>query len=191
VIIVLDPVEADAKLRRGELPCRHCGRPLSPWGWARSRTVPGPGATSVRVRPRRARCRPCAVSEVLLPSQILPRCAASSELVGQVLLAAVRGHGHRRIAADLGLPADTVRRWLRRARANAIWLSKRGAVRAYQLDANLPPIRSAGSALGDAVEALGQAAGAFVRRFGPNPSPWAVIAVLTGGRLLDAPTRPV
>lgn len=189
MLIVLDPVEADAQLRRGELACRHCGRPLSPWGWARSRAVPGPGVSSVQVHPRRARCRACAVSEVLLPARILPRCAASSELVGQVLLAAVRGHGHRRIAADLGLPVDTVRRWLRRARANANWLWQRGIALAIQLDPSLPPFRAQRSALAYAVDALGLAAAASVRRFGPQASPWAAIAVVCAGGLLAAPPR--
>ena len=41
-----------------------------------------------------------------------------------------------------------------------------------------------GSALADAVEALGLAAAASVRRIGYTAPPWQIIAAMTRGRLL-------
>jgi transposase-like protein len=99
---------------------------LLPWGYARIRTIEGVDGQSVRLRPRRVRCPGCAKTHVLLPAASLPRCSASSGLVGQVLLAAALGGGHRSIAATLGRSEATVRRWLRRARANAGWPSRVG-----------------------------------------------------------------
>jgi DNA-directed RNA polymerase specialized sigma24 family protein len=45
------------------------------------------------------------------------------EVIGAALLAKASGLGHRRIAAALGVPATTVRRWLRRfsRRAAELW----------------------------------------------------------------------
>ncbi|MGV1006306.1 MAG: helix-turn-helix domain-containing protein, partial [Candidatus Nanopelagicales bacterium] len=170
--------------------CRSCGQSLAPWGWARTRSVAGPGATTVRVRPRRARCRGCRTTEVLLPAQALPRCGAGVELVGQVLMAAAQGTGHRAIAASLDLPTDTLRRWLRRARANAYQLCEMATMRAHQFDPDPPPPQPQPTALAQAVDALAVAAAAAARIVGPVRSPWLVISVLTGGRLLAAPPRP-
>lgn len=115
VILTLDLAKAEADLARGGRSCRSCGQSLAPWGFARARSVAGPDGTRVRVRPRRARCRGCGATHVLLPAQVLPRCSAGSELVGQVLLAAAQGAGHRTISERCSLPEGTVRRWLRRA----------------------------------------------------------------------------
>ena len=189
VIIVVKPVEADAELARGGLSCRSCGQPLAPWGYARTRSVAGPDGAALRVRPRRARCRGCGLTQVLLPAQVLPRCSAGVELVGQVLLPAAQGAGHRTIAAALSLRPDTVRRWLRRARANAEWLRRVGTIRAHDFDANLPPLRYQPTQLARAVDALGVAGAAAVRIAGPIGSPWPVICVLSSGLLLAGQPR--
>jgi len=62
---------------------------------------------------------------VLASTRTLPRQADTAATVGAALLAASDGLGHRRVADQLGLPATTVRGWLRRARANAqeIWFT--------------------------------------------------------------------
>ncbi|MGB7961498.1 MAG: hypothetical protein WCF12_00870 [Propionicimonas sp.] len=65
-----------------------------------------------------------------------------------------------------------------------------GTIRAYAFDANLPPMRARRTALARAVDALGVAVGAAVRIVGPIGSPWPVICVLSGGRLLAARPRP-
>jgi hypothetical protein len=97
--------------------------------------------------------------------------------------------GHRPIAAALGLPRDTVRGWLRRARERAGWLHALVMRRAFEADPVLGPVVPRRSRLADAVEALGLAVAALSRRSGVLAgSPWPVIAALTGGRLL-APLR--
>jgi hypothetical protein len=125
------------------------------------------------------------VTHVLLPAGVLPRRADSSESVGIALLAAATGRGHRPIAQTLGVPADTARGWLRRARQQAPWLRALATRLAYQTDPELGAIPPRRSVLADAVEALGQAAAALTRRLGPlAASPWQLIAAFTGGRLL-------
>lgn len=191
VIIVLDPGRADADLGAGRIPCRSCEQPLSPWGYARTRVVNGPAGHRVRVRPRRARCRGCGTTTVLFPAQLVPRCPVTMDVVGEVLMAAVQGAGHRVIAAQLSLPVATVRRWLRHLRSNAEWLRARGTAMAHQLDPNLSPLLPQPTALALAVDALGAAASAAVRIVGPQaaPSPWPVVCVVTGGRLLAGQPR--
>ncbi len=126
------------------------------------------------------------MTQVLLPATSLPRVSAATELVGQVLTDALHGAGHRTIAADRGLAESTVRRWLRRVRADAERLRYRGTTALYALDPDPSLLRPQGSPLDDAVEALARAAAAWVRRFGPLPGPWPLIAVLARG-LLRAP----
>ena len=70
----------------------------------------------MRLRPRRVRCEGCSATHVLLPEMVLPRRADASRVVGAGLETAARGLGHRRVAVVLGLPADTVRSWIRRFR---------------------------------------------------------------------------
>jgi len=83
----------------------------------------------------------------------------------------------------LGVPPDTVRGWLRRARQRAGWLRVLAMRRAFELDPTLGPVAPRRSPLADAIEA------ALTRRLGVlAASPWPVIAALTGGRLL-APLR--
>ncbi len=126
---------------------------------------------------------------MLLPADFLPRRADAVQTVGAALLASATGQGHRRIASALDLPADTVRGWLRRAGRRAEWLRVLATRFAYQADANLGPFLPRGSALADAVEALGQAAAVASRRLGITASPWQVIAALTRGQLLAPPRR--
>ena len=52
----------------------------------------------------------------------------------------------------------------------------------------LPATVPTGSALADALSALGIAAAAVLRRLGPIAPPWHIIAMLARGRLL-APQR--
>jgi hypothetical protein len=55
----------------------------------------------------------------VLSAAQLPRRVDHTDTVGSALLAAANGQGHRRIAAELELPADTVRGWLRLVRPHA------------------------------------------------------------------------
>jgi hypothetical protein len=56
---------------------------------------------------------------VVLDAGLLPRRAYAAALIGQALLAAARGRGHRLIACDLDVPQGTVRGRIRRARRSA------------------------------------------------------------------------
>lgn len=186
--MVVDAAEAGEALAGGALPCPTCGHGLKPWGHARPRCVRdrrGP----LRLRPRRARCAGCRTTHVVLAASCLPRRSASSQLVGAALLAAARGAGHRAIAAELTLPADTVRGWLRHATALASWLRERATAWACACDPLLPPMPPQRSPLADAVNALGDAAAAVIRRLGPLAPVWPLIVMITGGRLLGPPVR--
>ena len=190
MLIVLDPAGAEGDLTANAIWCPSCtsGR-LRPWGYARTRVLRGLRGARVSVRPRRARCGSCAATHVLLPAEVAPRRADTVEVVVTALLAHHAGSGYRAIAADLHVPADTVRSWLRRITARAEWLRQRATMWAHQRDPMLAPITPTGSLLGDAVEALGVAVGAHRRRLGINASPWQILTIIAGGRLL-APLPP-
>ena len=66
------------------------------------------------LRPRRARCRACAGTHVLLSEIVFLRRRDEVSVIGAAIEASVAGEGYRRIAARLGACADTVRGWLRR-----------------------------------------------------------------------------
>jgi hypothetical protein len=115
MIEVFDTAAAGIALARRKLGCPDCSKPLRPWGHARERTVRDLHGTSVTTRPDRALCPACQVTHVVLDAALLPRRAYAARLIGQALVAAVRGSGHRRIALDLDVPAGTVRGWIRGA----------------------------------------------------------------------------
>jgi hypothetical protein len=121
---------------------------------------------------------------VLLPAQAPARHAYAIDVVGQALLASARGQGYRAIGAELAVPADTVRGWIRRAIGRAEWLRMQGTIRAHEYDPMLPATAPTGSALADALSALGLAAAAVLRLLGPIAPPWHIIAMLARGRLL-------
>ena len=115
--------------------------------WTESR-LPAGGTRSLRssgggrvwLRPRRVRCASCRVTHVVLPALAPPHRAYTIDVVGQALLASACGQSHRKIGADLGIPADTVRDWIRRVRARAEWLRVQGTIAAHTLDPMLPVI---------------------------------------------------
>jgi hypothetical protein len=180
-----DPVEVGDQLGAGLLACPDCGGALRPWGHARWRTR-REETRSVRHRPRRASCSGCGRTHVLLPASGLLRRADSVSVIGAALLAKAGGAGHRKIAAGLGRPASTVRGWLRRltVRAEAVRVLFTGLLHA--LDPQAPPLPASGSVLADAVEVLGRAVSAAVRRLGPVPA-WQFAATASAGRLLAPP----
>lgn len=179
-------VEAD--LVAGRLACPGCGDRLRPWGSARERELRR-RAGSRRFRPRRAICAGCGTTHVLLAEHGLARRRDAVADIGAALVAKAAGKGHRLIAASLGVPATTVRGWLRRFGALAEAIRAHFTRWAVALDPMLGAIEPAGSAFADAVEAIGMAAAAAVRRLAPRPA-WSLASVLTGGALLSNTSCP-
>lgn len=112
VTVGVDLACVESRLCAGEIGCPTCrDGVLGGWGYARVRQIEGLGDP---VRPRRARCRACLVTHVLLPVTMLLRRAYAAKRIWAALTARAEGFGHRRIGVRLGVPASTVRGWLRR-----------------------------------------------------------------------------
>jgi transposase-like protein len=189
-------VEDDAgsvarRLAGGLICCPACGQPLSRWGHARWRKLRGLGTAVAGVRLRRARCRPCRATHVLLPVSLLLRRADTAEVIGAGLVMAAGGAGHRVVAARLGRPASTVRGWLRRfgERAEAV----RVFFTRLLADVAPDPVMPAGAA-GPAAAAVSAVTGAAVAvaerwpHLGKVPV-WRAASAASGG-LLIAPGWP-
>ena len=186
VMVVLDQAQAHRELLAGTLPCWRCSAPLRSWGHARPRYLHLSCDARVSLRPRRARCRSCLTTEVLLPAFAPPRSAYAMEVVGPALLSSTQGDSHRTIATDLGLPADTVRGWIRKVTGQAEWLRTTGTLAAHMFDANLPDLlpTQVQSPLAEAISALGAAAAAARLMFRPIATPWEFLAAIAQGQLL-------
>jgi Domain of unknown function (DUF6431) len=191
VTVEVDLVRVESRLVAGEIACPCCGGVLGGWGYGRARRITG---LADAVRPRRARCRACAVTHVLLPVTVLLRRAYAAERIWAVLRARASGWGHRRIGAEIGVPAATVRGWLRRAagrlEAVRVWFV-RVAVSAG-VDVAIP--NASGCPWRDALAAVELAAAAIRFRFGAvglvgAVTPPQVAVAASGGRLL-APRWP-
>jgi hypothetical protein len=120
MLLCADAGDASAGLASGALACPSCGAGrLRSWGYGRERTVRVYGGTRA-LRPRRARCRSCLATHVLFPSWAVPRRADSAGVIARAAAESVlRGTGTARLGEQLGVPASTVRGWLRRLRARA------------------------------------------------------------------------
>ncbi len=181
-----DAAGVERMLADGELECPSCGGRLSRWGYARERVFFGPGRTGHRARPRRSRCAACQVTHVLLPARLLARRADEAVVIGAALAAVALGAGCRRAAAELGVPADTVRGWVRRAAGRAAQIREAFTRAAGALSSDPVPLEPAGSPLADAVVAVAAAAHAAADRW-PGllaVSPWQVAAAVTDASLL-------
>jgi hypothetical protein len=135
---------------------------------------------------------------VLLPVTVLARRAYAGEVIGAALTARAGGSGHRPIGQRLGVPAATVRGWLRvmAARSEATRLHLLQVATRAGVDRPVP--KALGSPWRDLLAALGAATVAVAGRFGPvgvlGPvTAWQVAAACSGGRLLAPgwpPPRP-
>ena len=188
MLLCLDAGAVAADLAAGTLACPSCrdGR-LAPWGCGRERAVRLRGGLTTRLRPRRARCRSCRRTRILLPAWCAPRRADGIEVIGVAAGLAMAGHGHRAVAAGLGVPAATARGWLRRLRGRAAPLRQHatGALGGLGCYPPGPPSEPAGSALGDALNALAAAVDCARRTVGYGPQmTWALIGRLGLARFL-------
>jgi hypothetical protein len=192
VTVEVDPVRVESRLAAGGIACPTCGDGvLGGWGYARVRRIDGVGDP---MRPRRARCRACAVTHVLLPVTVLVRRAYAAERIWAVFTARAEGLGHRRIAASLAVPAATVRGWLRRAakRLEVIrsWFVQVAVIAG--VDVRIPD--GSGCPWRDALAAVAAASAAIRLRFGVLGllgvvTPDRVAVAASSGRLL-APSWP-
>jgi len=182
-----DAGRVERMLEEGSLSCPGCGGRLAGWGHGRKRVVFGPGRQTRReVRPRRSRCTACRVTHMLLPAAMLARRADEARVIGAALAAAARGRGRRRIAAELGVPEETVRGWLRRFAARAGQIREIFTGVAAAVSADPVPLAPAGPAVADAVVAVAAAAAAAGGRW-PQllaVSPWEIASAVTSASLL-------
>jgi hypothetical protein len=181
-----DLVRVESRLLAGQVGCPDCRGVLRPWGWARPRGVHGVVGV---LRPRRARCGGCLVTHVLLPVTVLWRRAYAVEVIGAALLARAGGSGHRPIGAALGVPATTVRGWLRviAGRLESTRLQLLAVARRAGVDVAVP--KALGCPWRDLLAALGAATAAVTGRFGAfgvlgRVTAWQVAAACSAGRLL-------
>lgn len=188
VTVEVDSERVESRLVGGELLCPSClDGVLVRWGFARSRPVAGMAG---RVRPRRARCRSCSVTHVLLPVTLLLRRAYVAELIWAAVVAKAAGVGHRVIGHRLGIPGSTVRGWLRaitgRAEVVRHWFISIAVTAGVEV--SIP--KATGSRCGDVIAAVGVATEALAARFGEDSAIGAMTAarvavVGSGGRLLS------
>ena len=188
LIVCAEQVQVEAELAGGVLSCPSCRGRLGPWGYARRRVVRC-AAGGWSLRPRRARCRGCAGTHVLLPDFCVLRRRDEVSVIGRAIEAKVAGAGHRPIAGRLGVPADTVRGWLRRFAERAEQVRVHFIRWAVVLDLELGSVMPAGSGVADALEAIALAARAWVLRFGPGEA-WRIAGWLSGGTLLCNTSSP-
>ena len=192
MIGVADPGQAETDLAAGMLVCPSCTGALQPWGHARARTVRDHGTTTLALRPRRARCRTCRGTHVLLPAVVAPRRADTTAVIGSALQASARGIGYRRIAAQLARPPSTVRRWIRAVRdpAHVEWLRTQGMVWLSRVDLNvINTLAPQTTRLGDALNALAAAALTLRARVLPHVPPWTLVGQISCGRLVGPPVQ--
>jgi hypothetical protein len=190
LMVCAEQARVESELAAGGLSCPSCRGVLGPWGHARERVLRCLSGDR-RLQPRRARCRGCAGTHVLLPEVALLRRQDEVAVIGAAIEAKVAGEGYRRVASRLGVPADTVRGWLSR------FAERAGLVRAHftrcavALDPELGPVLPAGDRIADGLEAVAVAARAWVLRFG-SVDPWRIASRLSGGVLLAtrAPAYP-
>ena len=157
MLLCADVGSADADLASGAIACPSCGGRLGPRGHGRERAVRLHYGERAVVRPPRGRCRACRATHMLLPSWMAPRRADGAGVIARAAAAAaLLGTGSARLGAELGVPAATVRGWLRRLRSRAGDLRQdaTAALGVITAGRDWPCLAPCGSPLGDALAAV-------------------------------------
>lgn len=119
----------------------------------------------------------------LLPDVLVSGRVDLARMIGWALEAKAAGRGHRAIAEQLGVPAATVRGWLRRAARRGPRVAARLLAVAAAVDpAGRSPPRA--GPVGLLVDAAARAAGAWSRLSGEPVDRWRFAVAHTAGRLL-------
>ncbi len=166
MLLCADAEAASADLASGVLACPSCraGR-LPPWGYGRERVIRLHGGAREQLRPRRGRCRSCGATRVLVPSWMAPRRADGIGVIARAAVAAaLHDAGPARLGVQLGVPAATVRGWLRRLRARAGPVRTEAMIMFGRLTAgrDAPWLEPSGSPLGNALAAVAACAYAAI-----------------------------
>jgi hypothetical protein len=132
----------------------------------------------------------CLVTSVLLPTLAFFRRRDLAVVIGEALVARfVEGRPMAEVTAAARVHPDTVRGWFRRFGSRAELIRVSFSSWAHRFDAGLGAIEARGSPEADALEAMGVAAAAAARRWGPGRL-WSFVAGASGGLLL-ANTSPL
>jgi hypothetical protein len=160
--------------------CRHAWVTFDGW-WPRQ-TRRGP------VDVHRVLCAGCGRSHSCWPDVLVGRRVDLAVVIGAALEAKAAGWGHRRIGVWLGVPAATVRGWLRRFALLAEEVTARLLMVAADADpaVRAPPV---GSPVAVAVAAVGVAAAAMTSLSGEPVERWRFAVTITAGGLLALPTH--
>lgn len=122
-------------------------------------------------------------SHSLLPDVLVSGRVDLASIIGWALEAKAAGVGHRPIAQHLGVPAATVRGWLRRAEACGGRVAGRLLARAADADPTVRAPPAAGPVAVLVIAAL-RAARAWSGLSGEPVEPWRYAVAVVGGRLL-------
>lgn len=119
----------------------------------------------------------------MVPDVLVTGRVDLASVIGWALAAKAAGWGHRRIAGQLQIPAETVRGWLRRAAGRGMSVAARLAATAAAADpgGRDPPT---GSAVATLVTAAALAAAAYARLSGEPTEVWRYAVAAVGGHLL-------
>jgi hypothetical protein len=147
-----DEASVERRLSEGRLRCA-CAGVLGPWGHARARVVRSVTG-SMAVRPRRARCRACLATHVLLPASLFSRRAFAGVLMWGSVVARAAGVKIAAIAARIAVAASTVGSWLRRIAGRAGWWRQILMGLLAGLDASNRRLVPTGSPLADGLTVL-------------------------------------
>lgn len=183
VMVGPDRARVERDLGAGKLFCSGCGDQLRPWGKARKRKL-RLGPKDLELEPRRARCRGCRSTHVLLPAVCLLRRRDLAEAIGQALILRAQKVGHLRISTQTGVPVSTVRGWLSRFKDRAEMIRAHFTRLAIELGLSASAILPAGTPSADALVALKAAQHFAVARLGPTDL-WQFAAAASGGLLIN------
>lgn len=168
--------------------CPGCGQVLMKWGgywrWLRSEAD-----RAQRIWIPRRRCPGCGQTQAVLPALLFLRRVDPCQVIGSALEQSAQGQGHRKMVAQLGRPASTVRDWVRRARRTAS--VQIGALSRFAVEVEGSALGLGGAGIAAVVEALQLVWERVQKRLRERtPGRWELWSLISGGAALVANTSP-